>query len=641
LGRKIYIDNVPLEEALARYLRCLREKGMLNPGQPELVPVMEGRGRVTAEPVYARLSVPHYNASAMDGVAVKAADTFGASETSPVRLKLGEQGVVVDTGDPLPEGFDAVIMIEDIQFLEAETFEIIQTAIPWQHVRTVGEDVVAGELILPANHRLRPYDLGALLAGGVMEVKVHPRPRVVFLPTGTEIVEPGQVLKPGDITEFNSQVLGGMAEEWGGQASRQPITPDDYEILKKAIREAVETADLLIINAGSSAGREDYTADLIAELGQVIVHGVAIRPGKPVILGIIQDKPVLGIPGYPVSAALTFELLARPIICRKLGQAEPVASKAAAYLTRKTPSPMGVEEFVRVKAGRVGERLVITPMARGAGVISSLVRADGILRIPRFSEGVQANEMVEIDLLRDQAEIENTSVIIGSHDVVLDLIGSWLKKLWPGSGLSSAHVGSLGGLTALRRGEAHAAGIHLLDENTGEYNVGYVQRLLAEEKVRLVNLTYRQQGLMVAPGNPLGVTGFEDLTRSAVRFVNRQRGAGTRILLDYELKQRGLAPDDINGYQREEFTHMAVAAAIKAGTADVGLGILAAARALGLDFVPVVVERYDLCIPIRFWEHQHIQRILTVLNEAAFRAEVEALGGYDLRDCGRVMWESN
>jgi putative molybdopterin biosynthesis protein len=273
-------------------------------------------------------------------------------------------------------------------------------------------------------------------------------------------------------------------------------------------------------------------------------------------------------------------------------------------------------------------------------VITSLVRADGVLRIPESSEGFLAGEAAIIELLRDQEEVENTSVVIGSHDVVLDLIGSWMKKLWPGGGLSSAHVGSLGGLAALRREEAHLAGIHLLDEETGEYNVAYVKRLLPGESVCLINLTYREQGLMVAPGNPLGIRNINDLVRSGVRYINRQRGAGTRILFDYEIKKQGIDPEKINGYDREEYTHMAVAAGIKAGTADVGLGILAAARALGLEFVPVAVERYDLCIPVRFWDTPYVQRVLAVIGEPEFIKEVEALGGYDLRDSGKVMWEN-
>ncbi|NPV26124.1 MAG: molybdopterin biosynthesis protein [Firmicutes bacterium] len=640
MPRQVYVDNVPREEALQRYFSRLEELSGLRPGQPQIVPVVESLGRVTAGPVYARLSSPHYHASAMDGVAVRSADTFGAAETTPVRLRLGEQGVVVDTGDPLPSGYDAVIMIEEINFVEPDLIEIIQPAVPWQHVRMIGEDVVATEMLLPANHLIRPYDLGALLAGGLTEVEVYPQPQVAIVPTGTEIVEPDRVVKPGEIIEFNSRVLAGLVTEWGGQPYRHEILRDDYAEIKQTISELVERFDVVVVNAGSSAGREDFTAEVIRELGEVVVHGVAIKPGKPVILGIVRNKPVVGLPGYPVSAVLTGELFVRPIIYRLRGHLAPERERVTAMVTRKTVSPLGVEEFVRVKLGQVGEKIVVTPLPRGAGLITSLVKADGVLRIPRFSEGFAAGEQVEVELLKPRAEVLNTTVIIGSHDLVLDVLASQLRQTHPEWSLSSAHVGSLSGLAALRRGEAHAAGIHLLDEATGEYNESYVRRMLPGEPVILLNLTYRQQGLLVAKGNPKGITGLADLKRGDLTFVNRQRGAGTRILLDYELRRLGIDVTTIRGYNREEFTHMAVAAAVASGTADAGLGILAAARALDLDFLPVAVERYDLCIPKRFWDSPYIQRLLDVINQPVFREQVERLGGYDLRDCGRVVWES-
>lgn len=640
MGRKVYIDNQPLTEAQSAYMSFLEETGVFRSRPTETLPVARARGRVTAGPVYARISSPHYNASAMDGVAVRAVDTFGASETSPVRLELEKQAQVVDTGDPLPEYADSVIMIEDVNFISQETFEIIQPAVPWQHVRLVGEDVVAGEMLVPENCRLRSFEIGALLAGGVNEVEVYTRPRVAVLPTGTELVTPGAVLKPGDIIEFNSHLLGGMVEEWGGEPRTLTAVADDYSALKQTIIKAIEVSDMLLINAGSSAGREDFTFQLIEELGTVVTHGVAIRPGKPVILGAIKGKPVLGLPGYPVSAVLTAELFARPLIYRWLGQAVPEQPEMEAQVSRKVVSHLGVDEFIRVKVGAVGERIIATPLPRGAGTITSLVKADGMLQVPSRSEGSLPGETVRIKLLRTPQEIRNTLVVIGSHDVTLDLIGSWLKRLHPGQSLSSAHVGSLGGLTALRRGEAHLAGIHLLDEETGEYNVPYIKQLLPGSRVKLVNLAYRQQGLMVLTGNPLNIKGIADLTRPGIRYVNRQRGAGTRILLDYELKVRGIDPETIEGYEREEFTHMAVAAAVASGSADCGLGVLAAARALELDFVPVAVERYDLCIPKEHWESGLVRQLLMVLEDKQFQEQVRSMGGYDLRDCGRVLWES-
>ncbi len=637
--RDVYLDDRPWEEALDQYLAYLDKIGALAPGPPEVLPVEKAAGRVTAAPVYARISSPHYNAAAMDGYAVNAATTFGASETSPKQLKLGAEAFPVDTGDPLPADCDAVIMVEDVHFVSPEVIEITEPAYPWQHVRGIGEDIVATEMIVPANHRLRPIDIGGLLAGGITEVSVHPRPRVAILPTGTEVVEPRADLKPGEIIDYNSRVLAGLVEEWGGIGLRREITRDDPETLQNTLAEALAGADAALIIAGSSAGSEDFTAEVIGRLGEVLVHGVATKPGKPVILGVGNGKPVIGVPGYPVSAFLCMDLFVKPVIYRKLGSVPPARARTEAIVSRKLVSTLGVEEFVRVKLGQVGEKIIATPISRGAGIITSLIRADGIVRVPRLSEGYGAGETVPVELFRPLEEIRETTVIIGSHDIALDVLANHLHRLFPAASLSSAHVGSLGGLTALKRGEAHCAGTHLLDEETGDYNVSYIRRLLPDRRVILLNLVYREQGLIVAKGNPKGIKGIADLARPGVTFVNRQRGAGTRVLLDYYLKRLGIDPGQIQGYGREEYTHMAVAAAV-AGGVDAGLGIRAAAQALGLDFVRLGEERYDLCILREYWDTPYIQRLLAVIATPEFKKEVESLGGYDLRDCGKIMWES-
>ncbi|MGI6491101.1 MAG: molybdopterin biosynthesis protein [Pelotomaculum sp.] len=640
MKRKVYLDDLPWEEALEKYLAYLEGIGALRPAWPELINVEDALGRVSASPVYARVSSPHYHASAMDGMAVKAVDTYGASETTPKRLKVGSEAMPVDTGDPLPAGCDAVIMIEDVHYVEPGVIEIIQAAHPWQHVRMVGEDVVATEMIFPANQMIRPVDIGAALAGGVLDIYVHPRPKVAILPTGTELVQPGTELKPGDIIEYNSRLLSATIKQWGGSPLRHSITADDFDRLREVVAAAADEADIVLINAGSSAGSEDFTADVIASLGKVVVHGVAIRPGKPVILGEVHGKPVVGVPGYPVSAYLGMELFVKPLICSKLGLTPPQPTMLEAVVSKKMVSPIGVEEFVRVKLGQVGERVIATPISRGAGVLMSLVRADGILRLPRLSEGYNIGEKVKVQLFRTPEEIKETSVIIGSHDIALDVLANHLRLKYPAATLSSANVGSLGGLSALKRGEAHCAGTHLLDEATGTYNVAYIERFLPGKDVVLVNLTHREQGLIIAAGNPKGIKGLADLTRSDITYVNRQRGAGTRVLLDHLLRQAGIEPERIKGYELEEYTHMGVAAAVKSGSVDAGMGIRAAAQALRLDFIPIDEERYDLCIPAEFWDTPHIQRLLSVMAEPAFQEEVKQLGGYDLRDCGRVMWRS-
>lgn len=641
MRRKYYLEDRSLDDALARFEAALARAGGLATPAPEQVPLHLARGRVTAAPVWAALSAPHYHAAAMDGIAVRAALTEGVTEAAPRRLALGAEAVWVDTGDPMPPGADAVIMAEHVQAVDEATVEIDAPVAPWQHVRPLGEDIVATELVIPEGHALRPVDLGALAAAGHATVPVRRRPRVTIIPTGTELVAVEQAaaagVRPGDIVEFNSLILAGMVEEWGGEPARLPPVPDRKELLRAAVESALADSDVVVVNAGSSAGSEDYTAAILAELGEVAVHGVAIRPGHPAILAVAQGKPALGLPGYPVSAALTAELFLRPLVYRLQGLSAPPRPRATAVMTRKLLSPIGEDEFVRVTLGRVDGRLVATPLSRGAGVVMSLVRADGLAHIPRFSEGLHAGEEVRVELLRDQAEIEGTLVAIGSHDLALDLLGSHLRRLAPGSRLSSANVGSFGGLMALKRRDAHLAGTHLLDEETGVYNRPFVERMLPDEEIVLVHLAEREQGFILPPGNPLGLGELRDLARPGVRLANRQKGSGTRVLLDYHLRRQGLDPAAIAGYEREEFTHMAVAAAVMSGAAGVGLGILAAARALGLDYVPLFHERYDLAIPRRHWESPLMEPLRRALADPAYRAAVQALGGYDVTRMGQEL----
>ena len=636
-GRRYYLSNIPLDQAVERFHDALRQAGALSRSPAEEVPVEDAGGRVTAGPVWAQVSSPHYDSAAMDGIAVSAADTTGASETSPIRLTVGEQAVWVDTGDPVPDGYDAVVMVEHVHEIDEATVEIQAPVPPYYHVRPLGEDMVASELLLPESHVLRPVDLGACAAAGVTKVLVRVRPTVAIIPTGSELVAAGSVAAAGEIVEFNSIILAGLVEEWGGHAARLAPVPDDLDRLRNALREAVRRHDIVIINAGSSAGSEDYTARIVEEMGELIVHGVAYRPGHPVVLGVVQDKPVLGIPGYPVSAVLTCELFVKPLVELKLGVQAQRRRRVEAMMARKVVSPMGEDEHVRVALGRVGERMVATPIQRGAGVITSLVRADGLLTVPRLSEGVEAGSKVEVELLRPVEEIERKIVATGSHDLTLDLLASLLRRNDPGLTLGSSNVGSLGGLMALRRGEAHLAGSHLLDEETGEYNVPFVRRYLEGREIVIMRLVGRTQGLMVPSGNPLGIASLEDLFRDGVSFVNRQRGSGTRVLLDYKLKRLGPEPHRIAGYEREEYTHLGVAAAVAAGRADTGLGILSAARAMGLDFVPLLNEQYDLIIPADFYDGDLLAPLLGLIRSDEFKCEVEALGGYDTSRTGEVV----
>jgi putative molybdopterin biosynthesis protein len=565
---------------------------------------------------------------------VRAADTVGAGETAPVTLGPAAHEVV-DTGDPLPDGFDAVVMREQVHEARAGAVELRAAAAPFQHVRSIGEDVSATELLLPAGQRLRPVDVGAAAAAGITEVVTRRRPVVAVLPTGDEIRPLGTELRPGELPDTNSLMLAAQAEQAGCQAVRHAIVPDDPELIVASLREAAAGSDLVIVIAGSSSGRDDHTAAVVAAAGTLAVHGVAVKPGHPVVLGAAERTPVIGAPGYPVSAALTFDIFARPLLSALEGAPPPDWPVTRARLTRKLASSMGMDDWVRVRLGRVGGELVATPLPRGAGVLTSLVRADGLLVVPAELEGRHAGEEVEVRLLRGVGEIERTIVVTGSHDLILDLAASALRERDPRVTLASSNVGSLGGLTALRDGLCHVAGSHLLDPGSGEYTLPYLDRLLPGRDAAVVRLAHREQGLIVAPGNPLGLSGVDDLVRPGLRYVNRQRGAGTRVLLDHELALRGIDPAAVGGYEREEPTHLAVAAAVAAGRADCGLGVLAAARAFGVGFVPVAREPYDLVLDHESVEAPLLAPLWDLLGSASFRDAVERLGGYDTAEMGR------
>jgi len=636
--RRIYLHLKPVEEARELFLRACEPEKLLG---TEEIPTVAARGRLTAAPLWARRSSPPCHQAAMDGFALKAAATFGATPETPRLLKVGVDAFPVNTGHPLPPGTDAVIMVEQIPDPEADPIAVEAPVFPWHNVRRIGEDLVAGEMVLPEGVIITPWAQGALLAAGVTRVLVRRLPRVAILPTGSELV-PGDwegELPPGRLPEFNSVMLAGMVTELGGIPMVLPLVPDDAAALTQALKAALAEADVVLINAGSSAGSEDYTYQAVAALGEVLVHGVSMMPGKPTLLGVVGGKPVIGNPGYPVSAVLSFEQFVAPLLARLTGRPHAARPTVTVFPAQKLPSKPGITEYIRVTLGRVGDKVIATPLPRAAGAITSLVKADGLLTVPAFSEGLEEDRPVPAELLVRPEELEGTLVVLGSHDNTLDLLATLLRRRDPRLRLASGHVGSQGGLMALRQGRAHFGGCHLFDPETGTYNVPYIRRLLPGLPLKLIHLAWREQGLIVAPGNPKGIRTVADLARPGVRFINRQRGAGTRLLLDYLLKEAGLSPAEIHGYEREEYTHMAVAVNVLSGTADAGLGILAAARALGLEFIPLRPERYDLVVPETTFADPRFQTLLEVLRSPEFREAAQALWGYDLTDCGKILWE--
>jgi putative molybdopterin biosynthesis protein len=651
-----YIHDIPLPEAWARIEAALQAIGRWSIlGVEEINLDEKAVGRILAEPVWAKISSPNYHASAMDGFAVRSIETAWAMPTRPVRLQIGMHAAYLDTGDPLPNWADAVIPIENIEPLDESgqittqvrnpfAIRIRAAVTPWSHVRLMGEDIVTTQLVVPAGHILRPIDLGAIAACGHSKVKVARKPRVAIIPTGTELVAVGQIPERGEIIEYNSLVLAAQVDGWGGEADRLPIVQDEFSEIQQRVKDAACDYDLILLNAGSSAGSEDYSAQVIESLGQVLIHGVAVRPGHPVIVGIVQKEgeeddpiPILGVPGYPVSAALTGEIFVEPLLARWLGRPKIEPETVIAEITHKVTSPGGDDDYLRVVVGKVGERMLATPLSRGAGVITSLVRADGITIVPRGSQGLAAGTKVPVRLMRRVADIDRTIFATGSHDILLDLLAQFLSTRE--RRLVSTNVGSLGGLVALRRNEAHLAGSHLLDPDSGEYNLPAIRQYLPGRRVRVVALVGRLQGFLVAPGNHKDIRSVEDLVKPDVSFVNRQRGAGTRVLLDYHLGLKGIATQSIRGYNQEEVTHLAVAAAIASGRADCGLGIAAAAQALGLDFIPQFQERYDLIIPMEYVDSHLLAPLFEVIQSKEFQLAAASLPGYDVSVMGTQIAE--
>ena len=648
MARHTYLTMKTPEEA--RELWFSRIDGLNWEAEEENVPISQALHRVISRPVEARRSSPAFHGAAMDGVAVRAEDTFTASARRPLRLEIGKNAFWINTGHPLPEGCNAVVMVEHLNVEENGKYVVTEkAAFPWQHVRKLGEDMVATEIILAPGVTVGPYELGALAAAGVTMPPVFRRTEVAIIPSGSEIVALDEAreddLRAGRaLPEFNSLIFSAMIEEAGDHARVYPVVPDDMDRIRSSIAAAVENgAELVIMNAGSSAGSHDYTADVIASMGELLVHGVAVMPGKPTALGVVtvggRSVPVIGTPGYPVSAIVAMEEFVLPLLARRHKGTARRRETVSVIPCNPIPSRPGMEERVRVKLGVVDGTCYAVTLPRGAGTVTSLSRADAVIPVERDREGLDAGQPVRAELLRPLADIEGALLATGSHDNTLDLIDSMLRRSFPGFRLTSAHVGSLGGLLALQRGQCHLAGSHLLDEETGIYNRRAIQENLKGIPCMLVQLVDREQGIMVMPGNPKGITSFEDLAREDVQFINRQRGSGTRVLLDYELRKRQISPSRIRGYRDEEYTHMNVAAAVLSGRADAGLGVRSAAAALGLDFVSAGVEEYDLVIPSRYAQDPRIQALFSVIRSDEFKSAVQAMGGYGTERTGTVLWE--
>ena len=611
---KRYLSVISLAEA-----RALVERSFpAVPGVARVPVTVAAVGRITAAPIFARFSVPAIHISAMDGIAVRSADTLGASEQRPVTLPDAAR---VNTGNIVPPGYDAVVMIEDV-WVDGETCTIRKPVSPWQHIRPVGEDIGESEMILPSDHRIRPQDVGALANYGVTEITVK-TVRAGLIPTGSELVPAGEMPPPGKVVESNTLMAAAVLAEAGVEPHRYGIVPDDYDLIRDAVRRGVAENDILLVSAGSSAGTRDYTADIVRDLGEVLAHGVAIKPGKPVIIGRIEGKPVIGLPGYPLAAATVLREIVLPLVARYgLPVREP--ERVAARLTTSLQSDIGTDEFVLLSTGRIGDRWVAVPQSRGAGIQMSAVRANGYLQIPAQKEGAEAGETVDVRLTVPRAEAEEAVLVTGSHDPALDYLADRVRPR--GVDIHSTHAGSMGGVIALKKQECHAAPMHLLAPD-GTYNTRYLERYMPGADLVLLCVAERQQGIISRDG-----LGFDDLPGRT--FINRQKGSGTRVLLDHWLLERGIDPASIPGYGHEATTHLAVALAVRTGEADAGMGVYSAAKALDLAFVPVATERYELVMHRAMLDDPRIAALVATVSSDAFKQVLRDLGGYETDETG-------
>lgn len=617
-----YLDNMPLEEAKERFTALVTDDYS---HKTEEIATIDSVGRVLANAVYAKICCPHYNASAMDGIAVKAKDTYTASENTPLILSP-DKYTVVDTGDAIPDDKDAVIMVEDISFEEDGNVKIIASVHPFQNVRQIGEDICMGDMIAPSFTQITPSLCGAILAGGITKVSVIRKPKVAIIPTGDEIVSPRENPEKGQIIEFNSSIFSGMLKQWGAETKIYPIIPDKKDLLKSNIKDAAEKYDAVLILAGSSAGRDDYTCDIIKELGTVCVHGIAIKPGKPAVLGKIGNTPTVGLPGYPVSAIVVMREIVTDLISFLSVKKIKAEERLTAVLGKRIVSSLKYREYVRVTLGKIGENYVAVPLPRGAGIVTSFTKADGMIVVPQNCEGIEQGEKVEVLLVNPEKDIESSIIVTGSHDPIIDEINDLLKiKGYPYS-VSSSHVGSMGALNAVRLKQAHLGGTHLLDTESGEYNKSYITKHLDSKDATLIKGIGRIQGLMVQKGNPKKIKSFADIVGH--RYANRQLGSGTRILFDYLLKAHNINKDEIDGYRNEEFTHTAVAAQIAGGNADCGLGIYSAAQMYDLDFIEITVEEYDFIVNNDFINTPMYDAFTEIFRSDELKKRMEKMGGY-------------
>lgn len=612
---KRYLELRSLDEALA-----LLTTSFSSPTRTERVPLMQSAGRVVAEPVFAKYSVPEVNLSAMDGIAVRSRDTIGATDQAPVTL---DRFACVNTGNIVPPEFDAVVMIEDT-WESCGKYQIRKAAVPWQHVRPAGEDVKEDKLVLPRGHVVRAFDIGALATYGITDIEVL-AVNVGIIPTGSELVPLGVRPGPGQVVESNTVMAQVFLSQMGAHCSRFPIVPDDPDLIREALRNAVHENDLVIISAGSSAGTRDFTEGVIRSLGDLIFHGVAVRPGKPVMLGDVEGIPVLGLPGYPLAAQTVLREFAAPLL-ESWGFPPAPRVPVRVRLGQTLVSDPGFDEFVPVFVGRIGKKLYGTPHGKGAGVQMATIKANGYTHIPAPVEGYEAGTELEVFLTTDAGSIERTLIFTGSVDPALEELAGLAHD--KGLFIHASNPGNTSALLALKDNTCHAAPLSLPARSLRASYQPLLKNFPVEDVV-FIHIAAIEQGIASRDGLGIG-----DLT--TVRFINTRRGSPARGILDTLLAAEGIDPSQVNGYLQEVHGPPAVAAAIRNGFADAGMCTSSVAKASGLRFVPVAHEDYELAIRREMLDDSRIRTLVSIIQSGEYHAILAKTGTYDLSLTGTI-----
>src|SRR5262245_22068510 len=635
-----FLEVVSAEEARVRFEQHLD----LGPLPAETVALAESRTRVLANDVIAAVDAPPFDRSNVDGFALRASDTVGATDGNPRILALNPEVIAcgympeitviagtctaIATGGVIPRGADAVVMIEQTELIEDghPRIELRRAAAPGQFVSYAGSDIARGETLLRRGTRIGAREIGMLAACGLDRIEVVRRPKVAVVSTGDELVEPGKPLRPAGVYDSNGAIIAAAVAEAGGEPLSFGAFPDDAATLEKTIREALAAGDMVVLSGGTSKGAGDLSHRVVSQLGKpgILVHGVALKPGKPLCLGVIGDKPVVVLPGFPTSAIFTFHAFAAPVIRARAGLPPESAETTSARVPVRIASELGRKEFVLVSLIEGEQSTIAFPTGKGSGAVTSFSQADGFLEIDALASALDADSEMQVTLIGNAARAPDL-VIMGSHDVALDVIVGALAT----RGFSSRvlAIGSLGGMAAASRGECDIAPVHLMDPASGQYN-----KHLAGPGLSLVPGWRRMQGILFRPGDARfeGRNAKEALkiilADSTALMVNRNAGAGTRLLTDKLLE--GARPA---GYANQPKSHNAVAAAIAQGRADWGLAIEPVAKLYGLGFLPVSPEHYDFLVADNRRERPGVQGFLAALRDDRVRARISALG---LEPCG-------